>query len=123
MLHEAIRDCKKQVHVNTHSESPCLEKRTAFKEGWHQDSTNVIRLLFKTLLKVECAILLKMGFVDDSTIIPTSDDECIVCAICFNDTNCKGSSYEHRGVVKDDLALTIVLDLLHGVNPCVVAEK
>ena len=83
----------------------------------------MIRLLFKILSTIEHALYLASGLIRPFTVVPTSDDECVVCVICFNDANCKGSFCKHHAVVNDHPSVTIVLDMLSGVNPCLVAEK
>ena len=45
---------------------------------------------------------------------PISDDECIIMQWWFK--------YKHHVVVKNDPSLSIVVDLIDGVNPYAVAE-
>ena len=90
------------MHVNVYGKSPHLEKWNTNGDGWHQDDSSVIRLLFK--------MLFLPGLIDPSTVIPTSDDECITCVIFVNDANCTGSLHKHHAVAKDHQSLTIVLD-------------
>lgn len=72
--------------------------------------------------KLECALLCKCKwkFVES---IPISHEDCIACIICFEDANCKGSRYHHRGeMIKDYPSLTITLDTRAGCNPYEVAQ-
>ena len=46
----------------------------------------------------------------------------MICVVCFDDTNCLDYSiYSHRGVVKEDPSMTIVVDLYDHQNPYEVA--
>ena len=52
-FHEAIRIYKKLKCMNVYGNSPNLEQSSIIYDGWHQDDSNVIRLLFKTLSTIE----------------------------------------------------------------------
>ena len=51
-----------------------------------------------------------------------SEDACLICVICFDDTNCKNYSvYSHRGVVNEHPSMTIVVDLYEHQDPYEIA--
>ena len=101
--------------VTVHGESDFLNNSICY-DGFHQDKTVLVRLLFKVLSSLEHVLFTKTNVIMPHTVVQTSDAECIICVICYNNQNGKGSCCKHRGIVKTNPSLTIIVDFLAGVD-------
>ena len=60
--------------------------------------------------------------LEHENVVKLSDDCCLICVVCFDDTNCLDySNCSHRRVAKEDPSMTIVVDLCDHQNPHEVA--
>ena len=97
--------------------------QTSHYDGFHQDDKQDggIRLSHKIMCSIEFAIFCKFKLKHEH-FVKMSEDACLICVICFDDTNCKNYLMcSHRGVVNEHPSVTIVVDLHEHQDPYEIA--